>query len=75
MLFRSLWTLSVVAEHYLYKTPLGWGSLMAALLTFSGAQLIMLGIAGEYLGRLYITANRRPQFVVRDIFRNPGASR
>ena len=62
-----LWTLGVVAEHYIASTPLGWGSLMAALLTFSGAQLIMLGIVGEYLGRLYLTANKRPQFVVREV--------
>jgi len=62
-----LWTLGVVVEHYLASTPLGWSSLTAALLTFSGAQLIMLGIAGEYLGRLFLTANRRPQFVVREV--------
>ena len=66
-----LWTLGVVAEHYIAGTPLGWGSLMAALLSFSGAQLIMLGIAGEYLGRLYLTANKRPQFVVRETVSSP----
>lgn len=66
-----LWTIEVVTEHYLVGNPLGWGSLMAALLSFSGAQLIMLGIAGEYLGRLYLTANRRPQFVVREVVLSP----
>ncbi len=70
-----LWTLGVVVERYVASTPLGWGSLMAALLTFSGAQLIMLGITGEYLGRLFLTANKRPQFVVREVVssRRPGA--
>ena len=67
-----LWTLGVVVEHYVVGTPLGWGSTMAALLTFSGAQLIMLGIVGEYLGRLYLTANKRPQFVVREVVRSRG---
>ena len=43
---------------------------MAALLTFSGAQLIMLGVVGEYLGRLFLTANKRPQFVVREVVRS-----
>ncbi len=47
----------------------GWGSLMAALLVFSGAQLVMLGVIGEYLGRAYLTANRRPQSVVREVRR------
>lgn len=48
----------------------GWGSLMAALLVFSGAQLVMLGLFGEYLGRLFITVNQRPQAVVRDVSRS-----
>lgn len=47
----------------------GWGSLMAALLVFSGTQMVMLGLIGEYLGRAYLTANRRPQSVVRDVWR------
>lgn len=48
----------------------GWTSTMAALLMFSGTQLILLGVAGEYIGRTYLTANKRPQFVVRDVVRN-----
>jgi undecaprenyl-phosphate 4-deoxy-4-formamido-L-arabinose transferase len=49
----------------------GWGSLMAALLVFSGTQLVLLGLIGEYIGRMFITVNRRPQAVVREIFRRP----
>lgn len=45
----------------------GWGSLMAALLLFSGVQLILLGVIGEYLGRMFITVNQRPQAVVREV--------
>lgn len=51
---------------------LGWGSLMAALLLFSGVQLTMLGVIGEYLGRLFLTVNRRPQSVVRSVTRGGG---
>ncbi len=47
----------------------GWGSLMAALLSFSGVQLILLGVIGEYLGRMFLTINQRPQSVVRDVMR------
>ena len=65
-----VFTLAVVAEHYLYKTPLGWGSLMAALLVFSGTQLLVLGMAGEYIGRIYLTVNKRPQFVSREVVEN-----
>lgn len=45
----------------------GWGSLMAALLVFAGAQLVLLGVIGEYLGRMYLTVNQRPQSVVRSV--------
>ena len=45
----------------------GWGWLMAGLLIFSGTQLLMLGLIGEYLGRLFLTVNQRPQSVVREV--------
>lgn len=47
----------------------GWGSLMSALLIFSGVQLCLLGVVGEYLGRLFLTVNGRPQSVVRCVER------
>jgi glycosyltransferase involved in cell wall biosynthesis len=47
----------------------GWGSLMAALLVFSGTQLFILGLIGEYVGRTFLTVNRRPQSVVRSVER------
>ncbi len=45
----------------------GWGSLMAALLVFSGAQLVMLGLIGEYIGRTFLTVNQRPQAILREV--------
>jgi len=63
----------VVYWHRTEGTPWGWGSLMAALLTFSGTQLIILGLVGEYIGRMFLTVNRRPQSVVREVVRGgPG---
>jgi len=47
----------------------GWGSLMAALLVFSGTQLVLLGLIGEYIGRMFLTVNQRPQAVVREVVR------
>jgi len=47
--------------------PFGWGSLMAALLVFSGTQLVMLGVIGEYLGRMFLAINQTPQAVVRSV--------
>jgi undecaprenyl-phosphate 4-deoxy-4-formamido-L-arabinose transferase len=47
----------------------GWGWLMAGLLIFSGTQLVMLGLIGEYVGRMFLAVNQRPQSVVRDVVR------
>jgi undecaprenyl-phosphate 4-deoxy-4-formamido-L-arabinose transferase len=48
----------------------GWGWVMATLLVFSGTQLVMLGLIGEYLGRTFLTINQRPQSAVREVFSN-----
>jgi undecaprenyl-phosphate 4-deoxy-4-formamido-L-arabinose transferase len=50
----------------------GWGWLMAALLIFSGTQLVLLGLIGEYVGRMFLAVNQRPQSVVRDVRRSGG---
>ncbi len=67
--------LGVVVEALVSHTPPGWASLTAATLLLLGVQLIMLGIIGEYLGRLYLTINRRPQSVVRDVTRSEPSER
>lgn len=45
----------------------GFGLLMASLLIFSGTQLVILGLIGEYLGRMFLAINQRPQSVVRRV--------
>jgi undecaprenyl-phosphate 4-deoxy-4-formamido-L-arabinose transferase len=60
----------VVAEALFSSPPAGWASLMAAVLLLSGVQLVILGIVGEYLGRLYLTANGKPQSVVKEVRRS-----
>src|SRR5258708_8942845 len=58
------------------RTVEGWTSLMTLMLILGGAQLLLLGIFGEYLGRLYIEAKRRPLFVVdRVLTHKPAAAR
>ncbi len=44
----------------------GYSSLMAVLLFVSGMIMLMLGMIGEYIGRIYICINNSPQYVVRD---------
>ena len=59
-----------MAEALFSSQPPGWASLMVAVLLLSGVQLLILGIVGEYLGRLYLTANRKPQSVVKEVLRS-----
>ena len=66
-------TLVVVAEALFSDTPRGWGSLMSVLLLFCGVQLLTVGLVGEYVGRMYLTANRRPQSVIRSVQRSSPA--
>ena len=47
--------------------PMGFSSLMSAILIMGGMIMIMLGLIGEYIGRMYICMNNAPQFVVRDL--------
>lgn len=43
----------------------GWGSLMAILLVLGGVQLLCLGIASEYIARIYEQVKGRPQFLLK----------
>lgn len=45
----------------------GWSSTIAILLFMFGIVLIVLGLIGEYLGRIYLCINQTPQFVIRDV--------
>lgn len=44
----------------------GWTSLIVVIMLLSGVQMMILGVVGEYLGRLFLNNNSRPQFVVRE---------
>jgi glycosyltransferase involved in cell wall biosynthesis len=45
----------------------GFASTIIAILILGGAQLLALGVIGEYLGRLHLNVNRKPQYVVRTV--------
>ena len=52
----------------------GYASLMVVMLMLGGAQLVVLGVLGEYLGRIYDESKRRPVFIVREsVGFDPGA--
>ncbi len=47
--------------------PVGFSALMAAIVFIGGMLMVMLGLVGEYIGRMYICMNNAPQYVVREI--------
>lgn len=59
---------AVVVAQKLYDPglALGWASLIISVLVMGGMQLIALGVIGEYLGRVLLTLNRKPQHIIRE---------
>ena len=49
---------------------LGWTSTMAVTILVGGMLMMMLGIIGEYVGRIYLCLNHNPQYVVRSVISN-----
>ncbi len=52
--------------------PMGFSSLMAAIVFMGGMTMMMLGLVGEYIGRMYISMNNSPQFVVKETVNEDG---
>jgi len=48
--------------------PMGYTSLIIVVLVFAGIQLISLGVIGEYVGRIFMVQNKKPQFTIRKRF-------
>ena len=44
----------------------GFSALMSVLVFIGGMLMLMLGLVGEYLGRMYISMNNSPQYVIRE---------
>lgn len=49
------------------NVPIGWSSTMALFLFVGGCILFMLGLIGEYIGRIYISLNNSPQYVIKEV--------
>lgn len=56
----------IVQKLTLDRMPVGWSSLIVTILIVGGVQLLALGMLGEYLGRVLLILNSRPQYVVGD---------
>lgn len=57
---------TIVKRIFNPDVPMGFSSTMAALVFFGGMIMLMLGMIGEYIGRIYISLNNSPQYVIRE---------
>ncbi len=46
--------------------PVGFSAIMSAIVFFGGMMMLLLGLIGEYVGRVYISLNNSPQYVIRE---------
>ena len=51
---------------FIGDVAIGYTSMMAALSFFCGMIMLLLGIIGEYVGRIYISINNSPQYVIKE---------
>ncbi len=63
-----LYGLFVIIRRLLFpdEAVLGYAATMSAIVFFGGMILLTLGLIGEYIGRMYISMNNSPQYVIRD---------
>ena len=55
--------------------PVGWASTICVVTVFAGLILMSLGIIGEYLGKIILTLNHTPEFIVRESINTDGEKR
>ena len=66
-LLGGVLSVAVVIEKLMIpETEVGWPSTVIVIMIFAGLQLMVLGMIGEYLGRIFLTSNQTPQFAVRE---------
>lgn len=62
-----LYGIYIIIKRLINNTvPLGYSSIMATLIFIGGILMIVLGLIGEYVGRIYISINNSPQYCIRE---------
>jgi len=57
---------AIISSLFLNKTIEGWTSLILCILFIGGVQLIILGIMGEYLGKMFLEIKNRPKYIIKE---------
>lgn len=57
----------LLGEYFFGQTVRGWTSLGVLILVIGSVQLFVIGIVGEYIGRLYMESKGRPIYIIREV--------
>ena len=69
--FGFILSLITFIEKFFYNsTPTGYATILIIIIFFSGTILIILGLIGEYVGRIFLTISNKPQYIVKYKKRN-----
>lgn len=66
-LLSFLYALNIVYAYFVHKTPFtGWAPLMIIILLLGGLIMMMLGVIGEYVWRIYDEAKNKPYYIIKE---------
>lgn len=57
---------AVIMSIYSDKAVVGWGSVIISVLFIGGVQMFLIGLLGEYLGKLFFESKRRPRYIIKE---------
>lgn len=70
-----LYGIYTIVKRLIYPNiPAGFSATMSALVFIGGMLMLMLGLIGEYIGRIYICINNSPQYVIKEVITKEGYS-
>ncbi len=67
----SVWALKLLGIPHSFPFPPGWATIVVSILFLSSIQMMMMGVLGEYIGRVYDQSKGRPVYIVREKSEGP----
>lgn len=57
----------IIARHFVNGSDVaGWASIMLVVVGFGGANLLALGVIGEYIRKIFLEVKQRPRYLIED---------